>query len=80
MPSRAFAVMHSSRRSARRLEQEKRLGQLRKYPNQSIVGFRYVGMGWWPYTKGGERVEKVKKDKRWGAEMSVENTGSGLAK
>lgn len=59
--------------------QEKRLGQLRKYPNQPIVGFRYVGMKWASFAEEGEDFEEVAKKKVWGAKMPVEDNGLGLA-
>lgn len=62
------------------LVQEKKIGQLKKYPNQPMTGFRYVGMSWWSHAKGDEQAEKVSKGKEWGAEMDVEDCGYGLAK
>lgn len=61
-------------------EQEKKLGQLRKYPNQPVVGFRYVGMSWSSYFEGDQQPEKLSMGKSYGAKMAVENTGSGLAR
>lgn len=61
-------------------DQEKKIGQLRKYPNQPMVGFRYVGMSWSSFFEGDEQPEKMKAGKDWGAGMAVENTGSGLAR
>lgn len=60
------------------LSQEKKVGQLRKYPNQPMVGFRYVGMSWSSYVEGDEQPIKVGKDKSWGAKMPVEDSGRGL--
>ncbi|CAM9939264.1 unnamed protein product [Ascophyllum nodosum] len=59
--------------------EEKKQGQLKKYPNQSTVGFRYVGMSWSSYFEGDQQPTKLSKDKSWGAKMSVEDSGSGLA-
>lgn len=60
--------------------QEKRIGQLKKYPNQPVVGFRYVGMSWSSYFEGDQQPQKLSMQKSWGAGMAVENTGSGLAR
>lgn len=60
--------------------QEKRIGQLRKYPNQPVVGFRYVGMSWSSFFEGDQEPEKIAMGKSWGASMAVEDTGSGLAR
>ena len=60
--------------------QEKKIGQLKKYPNQPVVGFRYVGMSWSSYFEGDQQPQKLQMQKSWGAGMAVENTGSGLAR
>lgn len=60
--------------------QEKKIGQLKKYPNQPVVGFRYVGMSWSSYFEGDQQPQKLSKKKDWGAGMAVDNTGSGLAR
>eukprot|EP00752_Nemacystus_decipiens_P003385 g3132.t1 len=60
--------------------EEKKIGQLRKYPNQPVVGFRYVGMSWSSYFEGDQQPQKLSMTKSWGAGMAVENTGSGLAR
>ncbi|CAM9467343.1 unnamed protein product [Scytosiphon promiscuus] len=59
---------------------EKKIGQLKKYPNQPMVGFRYVGMSWSSFFEGDQQPEKISMGKSWGAGMAVENTGSGLAR
>lgn len=61
------------------VQQEKRLRQARKYPNQPVVGFRYVGMRWASFYEGGEQPRTVQKGKDWGANMLVENYGLGMA-
>lgn len=60
-------------------KQEKKMGQLRKYPNQPVVGFRFVGMRWSNFYEGGEKPQTVTKTKEWGAELPVEDTAAGLA-
>lgn len=60
--------------------QEKKIGQLRKYPNQPVVGFRFVGMNWSSFFEGDQQPEKVSMGKEWGAKMAVEETGGGLAR
>lgn len=60
-------------------DEEKRLRQARKYPNQPVVGFRYVGMRWASFYEGGEQPRTVQKGKDWGANMLVENYGLGMA-
>ncbi|CAN0292013.1 unnamed protein product, partial [Ectocarpus sp. 12 AP-2014] len=60
--------------------EEKKIGQLRKYPNQPMVGFRYVGMSWSSFFEGDQVPEKISENKKWGAGMAVEDTGGGLAR